>query len=289
MKHLITNNAGGFPFDLDDYRFMEAGFNEDIVSILKAYPYTVQDASLGVPPPYSFIIYGVHTYTATGTLPNGMSYVGTAWTEGAVMIDGIIYKVNARTTPATFTFINPTHAVYFDTSVVNDPAGLENFKNGIPHQTYGIRTATPAVYPIGTSKLAFNEDTPRFLSNIRHVPRGYTSFSPFGSGSLPAFGEGFQDGFNPLQVRKNEIGQVEFKGELKYQFNPGGILGFCSLAQEFAPPQTGHYTICNITTNKPIVIVVAELSGQWFILPSDQAMVSVGDSFSFNGLCFPSK
>lgn len=215
MKHLITNYDGGFPFDLDDYRFMEDGFNEDITSILKAYQYQEQDSSFGVPPPNSFIIYGCEIIPVTYTPPGGgMSTAGYGWTAGAVMIDGVIYKVNAKTTPSGMGFLSPGSAFYFNTSVIFDSAGNEAFKNGTSYNTYGIRTATPTVQSIGTgvNKLVFDSFTPRFMSGVWS---GEKEFTIVGSSGAPAYNSPWTYGTlsaPALGFRKLPNHDVELRG-----------------------------------------------------------------------------
>lgn len=199
MKHLITTDNGGFPFDADDIRWAEAGFNEDITAILKAYSYTQQPTFMGTPPPYSLIIFGCQL--------SGNNTAGYTWTAGGVLIDGVIYRVDASVDPVTHT---AGELMYFTPSVITDPAGNENFEDGTPHDTYGIRVATVSVQTVGQDMLAFEPvNTPRYLSGLLHVPKRYTIIGTMGA---PAYGANFAAGAEPLGFRKNELNQVEFKG-----------------------------------------------------------------------------
>lgn len=291
MKHLITTDSGGFPFDLDDYRFMESGFNEDIVSILKAYKYTPQDPFYGTPPPYSFIIYGCEIIPVSYTPPGGPSEAGYGWTEGAVLINGIIYKVNARNTPSGMEFFDTnTHGFYFNTSVTYDPNGYENFRNGTPHNTYGIRMATPVLSTIaaGAGKLLFERKTPRFLSRIKHVTPDYVTINAHG-GAFPDYSANWQAGTPALGSRKNEIGQVEFRGLAKCL----GIANapICILPVDHHPNQLSYFVVPNITANTAAVIgvsVVTYPGGNFsYLFLKDYTAITAGDVLDFSGLRYP--
>lgn len=243
---------------MDDYRFMEDGFNEDILSIVKSYTYENTQTS-GTPPPMSFIVSGCK-------LTGNVFLSEYNWEEGAVLINGLIYKVYAG---SAFSFDYMTHGIYFVTSIETPVEGQENFKDGSLHSTYGIRVATPTVLPLGTNLLQFTFATPRFLSNVWS---GELNFRQVGGTGNPAYSGGWSYIFTSapgLGFRKNQINEVEFRGYCERSASSNQII--FTLPLEYRPAQTmGEllFPVIDIYSHNAYTLFINCTNGQVGIGPS---------------------
>lgn len=135
MNNLKTTDLGGLPFKLDDLRFIHASVLDAFKGVMSTY---------GVSNSQAVILSGCTKTTASGT---------TSIAQGYISIGGEICFVPAHSYP------NPSvgQVEYWDIDVSYDPAGLKQFQNTTPHDTYEVR--------VGKVKVASS------------VPSGYTSLS----------------------------------------------------------------------------------------------------------------
>jgi len=116
MDKLATKNLGGFPFVLDDIRqFLGRLTSPANHGIYQAFNNLLRGFG------DNFIVQGV---VASGTTPN------VAITEGWVLLDGELIKVDAQTG------INTTTDNKFVKETTFDPRGNKNFLNGSIADTY---------------------------------------------------------------------------------------------------------------------------------------------------------
>lgn len=124
MNRLKTTDNGGFPLELDDLRWQEEA---------------VRDAFKGLT---SFL--ERDNIILSGVVISGMGTANTTWTEGYVLINGEVCKVDASATPLNT--VNQVFSTYIEVVVEYDPNGLETFENNVAYDTYEKRKATITTY-----------------------------------------------------------------------------------------------------------------------------------------------
>lgn len=116
MKRLVTSGLGGFPFVLDDLRFIESG-------ILEAFK--------GVVSPY---VGSLNQLVLSGC---SMEVVGS----NIVVSEGFFYHQNEIYYVPSQTHVDESKPYqYFDVNIAYDPSGNKQFQNGTTVQTYQVRT-----------------------------------------------------------------------------------------------------------------------------------------------------
>lgn len=115
MNRLKTNQSGGFPFVLDDLRFLDNAYRQAFTNI--AYAISLSDC----------ILWGCD-----------LSDDGTdiTVTEGAVWLNGEILHVPEQ----TITYV-PGHNYFLRLSASYDPNGLKTFADSNLYDTYELRVA----------------------------------------------------------------------------------------------------------------------------------------------------
>lgn len=196
MQFFWTQEDGGLPLELNDFRWWNDGTISQFAAILMAWKPKTQDPAWGVPPANSLIV--------SGCAWSGDGGTGVTWTGGVVMIAGLMYTVQPSTSPVTFNAF--MEGLYFETSTVWSPLGLKDFQSGPPPKnTYGVRMATPTVKPMGTNELLFHPDSPRFLAGLQQADSQWITI---------ATGEWLSNWTGTLKYRKNALGEVEFRGTI---------------------------------------------------------------------------
>lgn len=129
MNKLITTDNGGFPFQLDDLRFVDDSVRNVLKGIMSAY---------GIAADESFILSG------SGSTLNGGNYdIAT----GYISLDGEILEVEAHSITTT---LAPGEFHVWKLKTANDPAGLKTFESTISFDTYEVRQAEVVVEtPVG--------------------------------------------------------------------------------------------------------------------------------------------
>lgn len=141
MDKLRFQDVGGFPLVLDDLQFLLGRLSSPDEGIYPAFNNLLRGFG------DNFIVQGV---VASGTTPN------VAITEGWVLLDGELIKVDAQTGIDTATDNKFVKATTFDSR------GTKTFLNGSVNETYEKNRASV----IGTSgNLAYNANTFFDLSN----------------------------------------------------------------------------------------------------------------------------
>ncbi|HLP51245.1 MAG TPA: hypothetical protein VK154_10205 [Chitinophagales bacterium] len=124
MNRLKTTDNGGFPLELDDLRWQEEA---------------VRDAFKGLT---SFL--ERDNIILSGVAISGLGTANTTWTEGYVLINGEVCKVDAPTIPLNT--VNQAFSTYIEVVVEYDANGLETFENNVAYDTYEKRKATITTY-----------------------------------------------------------------------------------------------------------------------------------------------
>ena len=141
MDKLKLSDVGGFPLVLDDLQFLLGRLGSPDEGIYPAFNNLLRGFG------DNFIVQGV---VASGTTPN------VAITEGWVLLDGELIKVDAQTG------INTTTNNKFVKVTTFDSRGTKTFLNGSINETY---EKNRAVVQGTTGNLAFNGNTFFDLSN----------------------------------------------------------------------------------------------------------------------------
>ncbi len=135
MNQLKTTNLGGFPFELDDIRFMMDGIKEAFKGILSGI--------------------GGYDNGATGKLSGCKDNGSGVVSSGFVAINGeVLYYPGGLWPPIT---PGPGKSLHFKLDVTYDSAGLETFENGSSHDTWEIRRAV-LVYEIASGPVVIHDD-----------------------------------------------------------------------------------------------------------------------------------
>lgn len=129
MNKLKTTQNGGFPFVLDDLKWMDDSYREGIAGILSAFELNPNDT----------IILSGCVKTSSGTT--------VTVTEGFLFLNReILYFPGGNLT------LNHPASVYFDLDVAYDSSGNKLFEDATTNQTYEVRraklvTGPPIAYP----------------------------------------------------------------------------------------------------------------------------------------------
>ena len=134
MNGLKTTDNGGFPFQLDDLRWIDSGIREAFKGIMSAY---------GIDDSTAVILSGCQR-SGGGTV---------SLTEGYVSIGGEICYVPAQTWPA---HAGGTDEEYFVIESTFDPAGSKTFESASVYDTYELRRGKiqTGVPPAGHTSLS---------------------------------------------------------------------------------------------------------------------------------------
>lgn len=116
MNNLKTNINGGFPFVLDDLRFLHDSYKEAIRGFINGYGNQ------------AVIMSGCVRSVNSGTVNI---------TEGYVIMSGEMFHFPAQSYPTP----QPGEVEYFVVDVTYDPSGNKVFEDGQSHDTYEIRKA----------------------------------------------------------------------------------------------------------------------------------------------------
>jgi hypothetical protein len=126
MNKLITTNNGGYPFVLDDLRFVDDSVRESFKNTFRAYGGTTNSTG--------FLI-------SFDLDPNDVYSVGSTIPETAVFMNGEIWTL------PSFTLPNPTAGSLYlwiasDIAFTNSAPGLKVLQNGTSVNSYQTRKAT---------------------------------------------------------------------------------------------------------------------------------------------------
>jgi len=124
MNKLDTNNNGGFPLTLNDFRFIDDSVRLALYDICGAFGITG-----------AVILYGCQVQQQGNYM---------VVSEGAILNNGEIWHVF----PHNFSIPNGfNEAPYWNFIEQNDPAGSKVFFDGVTHQVYKVRKATGSAVP----------------------------------------------------------------------------------------------------------------------------------------------
>lgn len=142
MNKLLTNITGGFPFTLDDLRFLDDANRLAVADIIKTI---AGDGPV--------ILYGC------GITDAG---VNVSVAEGAILWQGEIWHVF----PHSYIAPSPMpDAPQWNFVAVDDAAGSKVFENGVTHQVYQVRKAVGSYLPIDGALGSFSVDEVPRLSD----------------------------------------------------------------------------------------------------------------------------
>ncbi len=131
MNKLKTTDNGGFPFVLDDIRWIDNAVRESFKGLV---------SSLGITATESFKISGCV-----------VSNVGSvySWTGGYICLMGEIMKVEAGSVTTPMQPWQQNYGLYWQLDVIYDATGVKIFESGISYDTYEIRKGklVYGVYP----------------------------------------------------------------------------------------------------------------------------------------------
>jgi microcystin-dependent protein len=154
MNKLQTTENGGFPFRLDDIRWMQNGLAQAFKGIMSSY---------GVLNSTAVILSGCVRTSASGTV---------TVTEGYVSIGGEICYSPAQSYPAPTLSQNEWWVI----DVSYDSTGLKTFQDASNHDTYEVRTAKIQVGTTVPSGFTKYSDTKTIFdvinANTDTVPQG---------------------------------------------------------------------------------------------------------------------
>lgn len=122
MNRLLTDNNGGHPLELDDFRWWQEGNAEAFLALAKIFG-------------DSFIV--------SGFVASGIGTTNTTWTAGYVVLNGEVCAVDASAA-AINTQANPY--LYVELDITYEADGLETFENTAQVDTYEIRKAKIVAY-----------------------------------------------------------------------------------------------------------------------------------------------
>lgn len=137
MKTLKTDINGGFPFELDDLRWIENGIRE---ALAMAAQMTGSEFTIVNP--------------AIVTTPSGGD-LDVTHGAGKVFVDGEFCDIDALVSPL-FWDVTAGDAIWWEKETSFDPAGSEVFENATTNDTYQIvkwKLATGATAPVGSKSL----------------------------------------------------------------------------------------------------------------------------------------
>ena len=183
MKKINSNFNGGFPFVLDDLRWMDEGINEAMLAICRA---------MLAPGQTSMILSGCDfdlTVQDEITITAGWLYYNESGDER-------ILRVDAQTlSDQGFNIGSSGDTLRWDTSVSYDAAGNKTFYDSSTHNTYEVHKAV----------LVHNDsaELPTFLGSIRET--AWVS---------PSLTAGFTHVSGRTMYYRLRNGDIEFKGEI---------------------------------------------------------------------------
>jgi len=222
MKLLDSNPNGGMFLEGDDLRWMDAGYRESFVSIMKAAGLTTT--------PFAFILYGCE-------LTDG----GTTWdvSAGAAVFNGEVCSVAAQSLTK-----DGTRSFILQATTVVDANGTEPFLDGVTHDTYKNVVGTfikTLAFPIGVPYIVLVNSSNSVAKDI------YKNFwhSLVGRGSWfeiepAAYVGNFAQGDKPFRIKKHG-NMIEYVGNIAYPSAPSISISTDQLM--FAFP-AGCFPIC---------------------------------------------
>lgn len=160
MNKLKTTDLGGFPINLDDFRFEQASVRDAFIGLLSAF---------GIAANETFIISGVNPVYTSG--------VGITWSAGWVSILGEVCKVDAGSLAHT----TVPAKLKWDILSTFDSAGIKTFKDGGSHSTYEVRKATIVAYtgtPSSSTFTPYNANTLATLIKNMALPAEIQEMTP---------------------------------------------------------------------------------------------------------------
>lgn len=159
MNKLITTNTGGFPFQLDDLRFIDESVREVLKANLERYIDKTDPNDKG------FLIENSLLQRNDILNPKVGGNNGQAMPEMFVYISGEIYYLPAGNLPAGLSnsvglYVEP------DISFTNTTPGQKVFESGTTYQTYQIRRAKYTLTPTQPNYIRINASTSMNSNNI---------------------------------------------------------------------------------------------------------------------------
>ncbi len=250
MKKLITNINGGFPFVLDDIRWMDEGHIERFKAILDAFGLTGQD----------FIISGCQV-TSTST--------DYQISDGYVYINGDIRKVVSHTIQK----IPPAGNGHFWTTYENyDPSGNKTFEDGSTHDTYKNLFAKVIIQPNNIGGLDLFD--PNLIDRVSNYVKGQLSSTleaprEVGSPGQPPFIFGWQHqpGFEKVSFYKDFQATVILQGKAFRNFGTNNTIFI--LPAGYRPANTRLFTTTGETIFGTQVLIRITISSTGSVVVSN--------------------
>lgn len=135
MNIIKTTDLGGFPFEMDDLRFMINGIQEAFKGVLSGI--------------------GGYDNGATGKLSGCKDNGSGVVSPGFLAINGeVLYYPGGSWPPIT---PGPGKSLHFKLESIFDSGGLETFENGSSHDTWEIRRAV-LVYEVASGPVVIHDD-----------------------------------------------------------------------------------------------------------------------------------
>ncbi len=212
MNKLLTNINGGFPFVLDDIRWIDNAYRDALTGIMNAF---------NIPVNGRYIISGCEI-TQTGS-PVPTHYNISA---GHIYYDGEIYVVDAHSIQILFGTNGEQY--YWTIDVSYDAAGNKTFEDGAQHDTYEVSKAKVVfgIPPTNYMPMA----APRLIDMIadyaaNHLTDYLEDVRLVGQQGQPAFNFGWNNysGQEPVGFYKDLQSSVVLQGRAVRSFGQNYI------------------------------------------------------------------
>lgn len=264
MKHLKTLLNGGFPFKLDDIRYLQESFEDRIAMFFKDIVWPANE-SFENPPANTFIVHGVNITSSTST--------SATWTAGVVCIDGILYTLDAGT--ISFSYPSTAPFIVVDNSTYN-PAGNKTFENATTHGTYELRKAKVEALTIFSGGLVVQNHM--YLATKRRFSWGkYSTYEITAPTSI------FVNGVTPVQdvhIYQDANGDVKLTGSISV---PASFGGQAMILPTPARPATQQaFVLCNVSQDPGAGFArcIVDTDGKLWIQPYDSQIFSGDEEFN---------
>lgn len=209
MNKLITSNNGGYPFNLDDIRFVDSAYREGFKAVISPFADVENDA---------LILSGM-VRTQQGSVIN--------YTEGYCVLFGEVLHFP----PVNLPLLQAGQFEYLAVNVTFDVNGNKTQENGVQIQSYEVRKATiiratsqPSMAVIWQFVKSFYKEVESKISvvpkgaimmwsgNIANIPGGYALCD--GTNGTPNLKGKFVVGYDANDVDYSAIGLIG--GEKKH-------------------------------------------------------------------------
>ena len=258
MKILKTTDVGGFPFVLDDIRFIYSGLLEAYRAVVSPY-LTPQDV---------VILSGCEQTISGGSL---------TLSDGWIFYAGEIYNTIGGSWPH-----DPLKSVHYEVTVGYTPAGLKTFQNGQQYNTYENRFLHP-VYTDTPPVNSFPRPMRTVISAIYEKMQSYT-VGPINVSHQAIPSWELYPGTYDVVAYKDFSGVVHLSGSFWFE-DPSPDHFLFQLPIDFRPSSQRILTAATVQAGVRLVVITIDPNGDVkYIdaLPSAQ----YNNVISFDGIAY---